>query len=335
MSPAPFGKVGNADRLVGPDANSPGAFAHAEQTLGAPEAATAERKEWYSRGYLPHRDKPGLLQVVSYHLADSLPAEVLDRLRAEAASLPEGRPQVALRSKIEDWTDAGHGACLLRLPDIAEMIIGNWRHYDGTRYALLAYVVMPNHVHVLVRMHAQASLAKTVQAWKGYSAKKIKDFLRAGYAGEADRPSGSGMNPAEQTLGAPGNADRLVGSTTLNAGLMLGAPGNADRLVGSTRGAPAPHQPVWHREYWDRFIRNEKHFLDAMTYIHNNPVKARLVQAPEDWPWSSAGNAVSAGNADRLVGPDANRLGEDAHAEQTLGVPGPTHPPMRMEEAGA
>jgi type I restriction enzyme R subunit/putative DNA methylase len=45
---------------------------------------------------------------------------------------------------------------------------------------------------------------------------------------------------------------------------------------------------VWHREYWDRYIRNERHFRKAVEYIHNNPVKARLVQSPEEWPWRSA-----------------------------------------------
>jgi len=45
---------------------------------------------------------------------------------------------------------------------------------------------------------------------------------------------------------------------------------------------------VWHREYWDRFIRNERHFQQVVEYIHQNPVKAGLVERPEQWPWSSA-----------------------------------------------
>jgi REP element-mobilizing transposase RayT len=50
---------------------------------------------------------------------------------------------------------------------------------------------------------------------------------------------------------------------------------------------------VWHREYWDRFIRNQAHFEQAISYIHLNPVKAGLVAAAEQWRWSSAypGNA--------------------------------------------
>jgi hypothetical protein len=46
--------------------------------------------------------------------------------------------------------------------------------------------------------------------------------------------------------------------------------------------------PVWHPEYWDRFIRNERHFQQAVEYIRQNPVKAGLVRKAEDWRWSSA-----------------------------------------------
>ena len=46
--------------------------------------------------------------------------------------------------------------------------------------------------------------------------------------------------------------------------------------------------PAWHREYFDRFIRDEGHYRTVVDYIHRNPVKAGLVQKPEDWEWSSA-----------------------------------------------
>jgi REP element-mobilizing transposase RayT len=50
----------------------------------------------------------------------------------------------------------------------------------------------------------------------------------------------------------------------------------------------ASPDPVWHREYWDRYIRNERHFLQVIEYIHMNPVKVGLVLRPGDWLWSSA-----------------------------------------------
>lgn len=68
-------------------------------------------------------------------------------------------------------------------------------------------------------------------------------------------------------------------------------------------GAPIPrlaaNSPVWHREYWDRFIRDQAHLQKTIEYIHLNPVKAGLVKTPERWPWSSAypGNAGNPGTA--------------------------------------
>ena len=44
----------------------------------------------------------------------------------------------------------------------------------------------------------------------------------------------------------------------------------------------------WHTEPFDRYIRNERHFRNALLYIENNPVKVGLCEKPEDWPWSSA-----------------------------------------------
>ncbi|MCW5967891.1 MAG: transposase [Blastocatellales bacterium] len=46
--------------------------------------------------------------------------------------------------------------------------------------------------------------------------------------------------------------------------------------------------PFWHKEYYDRYIRNARHFQNAMVYIENNPVKAGLCPTPEEWKWSSA-----------------------------------------------
>jgi REP element-mobilizing transposase RayT len=44
----------------------------------------------------------------------------------------------------------------------------------------------------------------------------------------------------------------------------------------------------WQKEPFDRYIRNERHYNNALAYIENNPVKAQLCETPEDWLWSSA-----------------------------------------------
>ena len=43
----------------------------------------------------------------------------------------------------------------------------------------------------------------------------------------------------------------------------------------------------WQKRYYDRNLRNYKEFVEALRYIHRNPVKAGLCAKPEDWEWSS------------------------------------------------
>ena len=101
-------------------------------------------KFWHSRGYLPHCDTPGLLQAITFRLADSLPANVLERLLQGAGDNAEKH------RRIENLLDAGHGACWLKQPDVADIAENSLLHLDVQRYRLLARSVMLNHVHVLI-----------------------------------------------------------------------------------------------------------------------------------------------------------------------------------------
>ena len=99
------------------------------------------------------------------------------------------------------------------------------RFFDGDRYRLGEFVIMPNHVHVLIELLSQHSLGSIVSSWKRFSARA-----------------------ANQVIGRSG--------------------------------------PFWQDDYWDTYIRDERHFESTVGYIENNPVKAGLVGAAEDWPWS-------------------------------------------------
>jgi putative transposase len=132
----------------------------------------------HTRGYLPHWDLPGTTQALTYRLADALPAEVLDRLIRETPCRPDGSPdQLARRHRIEAWLDSGHGSCVLTRPDIAPVIRDAWRHGTGTDYELIAWAIMPNHVHLVIRLRPERSLGTVVRSWKSWTARHINTAL--------------------------------------------------------------------------------------------------------------------------------------------------------------
>jgi REP element-mobilizing transposase RayT len=119
---------------------------------------------WHERGYLPHRDEPGLTQFVTFHLADSFP----ESLRSEWAHLSKIGSDRERRVKLEAYLDQGRGACHLRRLEVAKLLEDNLRAFRGDRYDLRAWVVMPNHVHVLFRVGA-SSMSEIVGAWKRHT----------------------------------------------------------------------------------------------------------------------------------------------------------------------
>ncbi len=138
----------------------------AELGLGAPGAPGAPRG-WYSRGYLPHYDNPETLQSVTFRLADALPQSKLRELEIELAESPPGKIDAERRKKIETWLDAGMGCCALRHPELARLLQETLLKWDGDRYRLFAWCIMPNHVHVL--METKTGLARIIQSWKSFT----------------------------------------------------------------------------------------------------------------------------------------------------------------------
>ncbi len=133
---------------------------------------------WHSRGYLPHFESSEVTQHVTFHLADSLPQTVLLRLESELKLVSPEKRLVERRNRVDAWIDAGHGSCILRKPAIADMVQGSLLIFDSQRYRLLAWVVMPNHVHALFQPINGWTVAKIVAAWKKFTARKIRDDLR-------------------------------------------------------------------------------------------------------------------------------------------------------------
>ena len=182
---------------------------------------------WRSRGYLPHFDQPGLVQSVTFRLADSLPRSFLERCEEELRTLSDPERQAERERRIAAYLDRGAGACHLRDWRIASLVEAAMLHFDDERYRLLCWCVMPNHVHAVIETSSGHPLADVVHSWKSFTANKANRILQR-------------------------------------------------------------EERFWQREYHDRFIRNEKHFVRAVRYVESNAMSAGLVARAEDWRWCSA-----------------------------------------------
>ncbi len=229
-------------------------------------------KEWSSRGYLPHRDKSGLVQHITFHLADSIPEKSRDRLELDMQILEselskdhaddqtrKHRLAVEKLKRIHELLDAGHGECHLRNPHCAEIVQDALLKFNGDCYNLETWCIMPNHVHVLIICNS-VSESKIVHSWKSYTASAINRALKR---------DGS----------------------------------------------------FWHREYFDRFVRDKKHLDRVVEYIEMNPVKAGFVQKREDWRFT--GNIAKTerpGTPPSLVASESGS-GKDKNCQQDAGGP--------------
>ena len=128
---------------------------------------------WRERGYIPHRDSPGLTQFITYHLTDAFPKELL----AEWAALLKIEEERERRKQLEAYLDIGRGHCWLRRQEIADICDQAFRYFDGERYDLRAWCVMPNHIHVLVNIRS-VPMGEVVQSWKGYTGRECNKRLR-------------------------------------------------------------------------------------------------------------------------------------------------------------
>jgi len=127
---------------------------------------------WHEGGYLPHRDEPGLIQFVTFRLADAFP----DELRSEWEVLLKIEDDRKRRIELETYLDKGRGECHLRQPAIAKMVEDSLRFRHGVDYELRAWVIMPNHVHLLFKV-LDVPMSQLMDAWKGFTAKQANKML--------------------------------------------------------------------------------------------------------------------------------------------------------------
>jgi putative DNA methylase len=147
---------------------------------------------FHSRDHLPHLKKEGGTYFVTFRLAGTLPAAVVQEFKVEREqilqhALAAKRPltwqeQEELfrwySARVDAYLDAGHGDCFLRQPAIAKLVADALRFFHGRRYQLRAWVVMPNHAHVVVWPRPPQTLGRVLHSWKSFTSKEANKTLR-------------------------------------------------------------------------------------------------------------------------------------------------------------
>lgn len=178
-----------------------------------------------TKNRLPHWQQGETRMFVTWRLGDSLSKQTLTRWKEEKTLWLKHNPEPwdarteaeyheRFSRRIDEWLDQGSGTCMLRDPENARIVADALWHFDGERYEIATFVVMPNHVHVLFRPLGTHTLPGIVKLWKGFTAREIN-----------------------KRMGRTGT--------------------------------------LWQDEYWDRLIRNERHFFKVAEYIRENPVRAK------------------------------------------------------------
>lgn len=141
-----------------------------------------------TRNHLTHWHIADSWVFVTWHLGDSLPRERLHQLIEEKnawlARHPKPWDEVTSRTFHDNFThrldgmlDAGLGGCVLRQPDVRQIVADAFAFFAGQRYELGDWVIMPNHVHVLFRPLGEHRLAAIIQSWKSFTSRKINERI--------------------------------------------------------------------------------------------------------------------------------------------------------------
>lgn len=159
----------------------------------------------YYHGVLPHWRQTGCTYFVTYRQADALPSVVIREFEYErnqwlshrgidVTQLTNGECkwqdtvgklspadqrhyEKAMATKLNKYLDAGHGSCVLKRPDIRRVVADSLEFFHEQRVWTGDYVVMPNHVHVLMRPMPEFDLEDILQAVKSYTSTRINQLL--------------------------------------------------------------------------------------------------------------------------------------------------------------
>jgi putative transposase len=130
-----------------------------------------KEKGWHNRGYIPHFDGAGLVQHIVLRTANSLPSEMLKLVATEDID--------KRRSRIDRALDQSQTGKIFNDVACANVMVHGLRHFCGTRYDLLAWCVMPNHIHIVVLIYPDHNLGQVVRSWKTFVTSEINRLQKS------------------------------------------------------------------------------------------------------------------------------------------------------------
>jgi REP element-mobilizing transposase RayT len=146
----------------------------------------------YHSHNLPHWQQKNVWYFITFRLADSLPKETMEEIRKEREkwlikhkknnnepySLEELKEYYRLFSeRFEKLLDDCRGSCVLRQEKIAKIVADTLLYFNNKKYILDDWVIMPNHVHILVKPIDDYTLPEITHSWKSFTANEINKLL--------------------------------------------------------------------------------------------------------------------------------------------------------------
>ncbi len=148
--------------------------------------------------HLPHWHQDETLCFITWRMGDSLPKSKLDAWAAKRKAWLQAHPKPWTEDQqqehheffhrtIDQWLDAGAGSCILAQSRCRHIVTEALFHRDGQQFTLIAFVIMPNHVHLLIKLDHSEQLPKIMQSLKRHTARQINLLLgREGKFWQAD-----------------------------------------------------------------------------------------------------------------------------------------------------
>ncbi len=141
------------------------------------------------QNHLPHWQQTQSLQFITWHLGDSISVPARKKLETEKAQWLKQNPKPwssqtereyyeKFQGRIQQWLDAGIGSCILRKRENREILTQILWNRNNMDYSLDAFIVMPNHVHVILQIHENQQLEQIMQSLKSVSSHQINKYRK-------------------------------------------------------------------------------------------------------------------------------------------------------------